>query len=147
MQNYGFKISQEGFDTDLAADKNLVYSSKFNSLKIFDEVDRNAEFHDHQRWTSNDPHGLAYSPSFLTFFKALFYGGNQYWIPDGGGYYGIPIYDPSKTTNAGTTLNDGSICRSWSDDTNWNTMVDNLTGDVNNRTYYVKLFILIEDNA
>ena len=35
MGNYGLKVSKAGFDVKTTADKNLIYSSKFDTFRVF----------------------------------------------------------------------------------------------------------------
>ena len=58
VNNFGIKISQEGFDVKTAADKDLVMSSSFNMLKT-KTVGLTVG-------AGSVAHGLAYIPIFFT---------------------------------------------------------------------------------
>jgi hypothetical protein len=144
--DYGIRISQDGYDVKNAQENQLVYNSKYNSLKISDENTDSATLPTGNRWTYQ--HGLGYPPSSMVFFKDLFYGGNQYWMPTGSNSFtgsSQPKYDPSASPTSGTTLPGSFTHRAWSDATNITTQIDNLTGSTH--LYYTKKFDLIEDNV
>jgi len=143
--DYGKKTSQAGYDVKTANDENLVFSSKFNSLKISSEGATTLAVNNGALQTKTIAHGLAYTPSHYVFVKEMIYGGNSYWICDGGGYYQLPIYDPSGATDAGTFLGDISFFKCWTDATNLYVEIENQSGG--NKTYSIYYYILIEDNA
>ena len=60
MGNYGIKIAKEGSNVNTAADKDLVYSSKYNGMKIAKHNTSGA---------GSVAHGLSYPPTFLNFRK------------------------------------------------------------------------------
>jgi len=68
MADFGIKISQAGFDVKTTADKNLVLTSKLDTIKIAKTIDT-------QRTQSGASetlaiaHGLGYAPSYLFFVK------------------------------------------------------------------------------
>ena len=59
MGDYGIKISIDGQDVETALDKNLVYSSKYNGMKIAK--------HDVAATPQTVSHGLAYVPMFINY--------------------------------------------------------------------------------
>lgn len=59
MADYGFRVAKDGQDVRTAADKDLVYSSKYNGMKI--------KTHNTKATTGNVAHGLDYVPTFLNF--------------------------------------------------------------------------------
>ncbi len=67
MADYGLKITVDGQDVATAVDKNLVYSSKYNGMKIAK----------HANEASNGAvsHGLGYIPMFLAYRR---YGGTKF---------------------------------------------------------------------
>ena len=60
-QSYGLKISLPGSNVLTAADKDLVYSSKFNGMKIAK--------HNTLASAGTVAHGLAYVPMYLNYVK------------------------------------------------------------------------------
>lgn len=150
--DYGMRVSKDGVDVKSAADKDLIFNSAFNSLKIkkevFDASTVNVPSGYTATWAGvaeNLDHNLGYAPSHMCFYKDIFYGGNQYWSCDGGGRYAIPIYDPSSSVTAGTLLGDDSSHRAWSDSSKMNIQITNFSGVT--RRYNIFSYFLIEDNA
>lgn len=68
MGDWGFKISKEGFDVKSASDKDLVLSSKFDTIKIAKSV-----LTQHTQTGASEnldiSHGLGYSPGYLFYVK------------------------------------------------------------------------------
>ena len=62
MGDYGFKVSKAGFDVLTTADKNLIFSSAFGSLKV--HTQGTGTLTDSAR-TITVAHGLGYVPMFL----------------------------------------------------------------------------------
>jgi hypothetical protein len=58
MADYGIKVSVPGSDVVTAADKDLVYSSKYNGMKILKHNTSGA---------GSVAHGAGYVPSFINF--------------------------------------------------------------------------------
>jgi hypothetical protein len=63
------KISKEGYDVKTADDKDLVFSSELNTLKVAhqDEPESSGTYN----------HGLGYSPAFFVTYGNNFLGQNQ----------------------------------------------------------------------
>lgn len=59
MGNYGIKVSTPGSDVLTAEDKNLVYSSKYNGMKILT--------HGSLSTSGSVAHNLGYVPMFLNY--------------------------------------------------------------------------------
>jgi len=76
VANYGLKITKDGEDVATAVDKNLVYSSKFNGMKIAKH---------NTAGIGSTAHGIAYVPTFLSYRK---YSGTKYRVDSG-----IPNFD------------------------------------------------------
>ena len=102
--DYGLKIAKTGYDVLIAGDNNLVFSSKFNSLKeylsgiISDTVDPASTK------TVTVAHGLSYAPSFLTYND----GDDSYWhYGNSGGlqFYVSPTYEQIYAWSDATNLN------------------------------------------
>lgn len=68
MGNWGFKISKEGFDVKTASDKNLVLTSKLDTIKIAKSI-----LTQHTQAGASEniniSHGLSYSPGYLFYVK------------------------------------------------------------------------------
>jgi len=143
--DYGKKVSQDGYNVKTCDDKNLVFSSKFNSLKIKDESATTLSVNNGATQTKTIAHGLGYAPSHYVFAKVLNYDSNDFWVCDGGGQYQLPIYDPSKATGDGSFLGDFSYFKVYTDATNLYIEIENQSGA--NKTYDIYYYILIEDNA
>ena len=62
MADYGIKITKAGQDVATAADKDLVWSSKYNGMKI--------KKHDTRATAGSVAHGLGYVPTFLNFVES-----------------------------------------------------------------------------
>lgn len=75
MSNYGIKISRPGYNVETADDKDLVFSSAFNTFKIY----RTMKFAE----AGSAQHGLTYPPTFL--FLTPFDG--YKWRQGNGHYY------------------------------------------------------------
>lgn len=67
MADYGIKISPNGVDVKTAADKDLVYTTKYNAMKIFK--------HGSGSGGASIAHGAGYIPAFVSFENSA--------IPDG----------------------------------------------------------------
>ncbi len=104
--NYGIKVSQLGFDTDDATAQQLIFSSKYNTLKI----------HSQGYGTANPDvagdvvtvtiaHGLSYIPAFTVFTEI------DDVVGDDGQFFLAPFTYPVG--------GDASII-AWSDSTNIN---------------------------
>lgn len=59
--DYGIKVSVPGSDVLSAADKDLVYSSKYNGMKILKHNTSGA---------GSVAHGAGYVPSFINFYES-----------------------------------------------------------------------------
>lgn len=89
MENFGIKMSKEGYDVRSAADKNLIYSSGFNTFKIYAQGTGSVT-------TSSNPagevinltisHTLGYRPVFWFFSQVYDYGTSSV-LPE---YYLMP---------------------------------------------------------
>jgi len=143
--DYGKKISQAGYDVKSCLDKQLILSSEFNSLKISKEGATTLAVNNGATQTKTIAHGLSYTPSHYIFVEELTYGGNNYWLCDGGGGYAMPLYDPSKASGDGTFHSDSSYFSVYADATNVYITINNFSGI--NKTYNIYYFILIEDNG
>lgn len=96
MSKYGIKISRPGYDVDSATDDNLIYSSEFNTPKIFRRI----------KFTSSgsQAHGLTYPPDFDYYVKNTTSGrtrrGQNY-------YFGWPATVQVDSTNVYATVSSG----------------------------------------
>ena len=104
MADYGFKIAKPGFDVLTATDNNLIFSSKFNTLKAYatgtvtisvspvDVIDY-----------ASVAHGLSYAPAFMVFND----GDDGFWhYSNSGGlqFYASPNYEMSYAYTDATDL-------------------------------------------
>jgi hypothetical protein len=78
MTNYGIKVSQAGYDVKTAAKENLVYSSKYNTLKFFTSGSGSQEvpaatapFGPSGTATVTIAHNLGYEPAFIVFCTSI----------------------------------------------------------------------------
>lgn len=69
MGNFGFKIALPGQDALTAADKDLVYSSKYNSLKLVTKGTIDITTNGSGIGSGNVTHNLGFSPTFHVFRK------------------------------------------------------------------------------
>ena len=148
--DYGMRVSKPGVDVKLAEDKDLIINSAYNSFKILKKgIEISSPLGNLQRVTFQNggfAHSLGYSPSFMSFYKDLYYGGNQYWMPDGGGILQQqPTYDPSGSPTSGTFLNKDIRHRSWSTSTSIVAEIDNYNAGTITPSFCS--FIVIEDNV
>ena len=89
MANWGFKISQEGFDVKNCADKDLIMSSSLNMLKTASVGTVGA--------TNQVAHGMAYTPVY--FISNAFGGGKHSLIGEVDGAAHIALYTGIDDTN------------------------------------------------
>lgn len=78
MANYGFKVSKTGYDVRTTEDKNLVFSSAFNTLKVYKKGNLSITTDGSGNATTDVTHGLGFAPAFKVFVK------------DGSDYYPDP---------------------------------------------------------
>src|SRR3990167_6760815 len=69
MANFGFKISQEGVDVKTATDKQLVLTSKFDTIKIVKTITTTDHAQVGTPETFSIAHGLGYAPGYLFYVK------------------------------------------------------------------------------
>lgn len=80
MSNYGIKVSQPGHDVKTAAKERLVFSSQYDTLKLFKSgsgtvnVPHNADIFTAGKATVEVTHGLGYKPAFFVFVN------NPAWV-------------------------------------------------------------------
>jgi len=103
MANYGAKVSQAGYDVKTATDRQLVFSSAFNTAKIVLAGSTTESGNAWQTKTKEITHSLGYVPLWLVFYKSS--AGTYYkwghgfgdWLAgDGGGVYPTIKADTSK---------------------------------------------------
>ena len=68
--DYGFKISQDGYNVKTAETKNLVMTSKANQWKIHSQ---GVVTFTSTNQTINIAHGLGYTPAFLSLYHSKFW--------------------------------------------------------------------------
>lgn len=73
-QNYGVKMSKEGFDVLTAKDNELIFNSKYPALKVHSEGSGTYTFTNNQGNALLTEHNLGYKPFFAV------------WVDIGGGY-------------------------------------------------------------
>lgn len=74
MNDYGVKISKEGFNVLTAKDNELLFNSFYPSLKIFDGGTGSHTFNNHEGYKRLTTHNLGYKPFYAV------------WIDEGNGY-------------------------------------------------------------
>ena len=73
MIDFGIKVSQPGHDVKTASKENLVFSSKYDTLKLFKSgsdtvtVPHDADLFTAGKLTVEVTHGLGYKPAFFVF--------------------------------------------------------------------------------
>jgi len=75
MGNYGFKISQDGYDVKTADIKNLIMTSKANQWKI--HMKGSVTFVSKNQ-TINVAHSLGYTPAFMAMFHSEGWDADRY---------------------------------------------------------------------
>jgi len=72
MANYGLKISKDGEDVKTCADTDLVFSSEFNTFKIYATGSGTVTPADaFSTATAEISHNLGYKPAFYVFVRAV----------------------------------------------------------------------------
>jgi len=66
-ETFGIKVSQPGYDATTAAKENLVFSSEYDTLKLFDSGSGTIEVPGDNKGTVQITHSLGYKPAFLVF--------------------------------------------------------------------------------
>jgi len=91
MAHFGLKFSDSGEDVGSAEDKDLVYSTKFSTLKLYSWDDTTLTTDGGGDGTREITHSLGYAPAFFTFNKCTaswsFMDGSSYsnaYVPDVG---------------------------------------------------------------
>ena len=84
MEDFGIKIAKEGTDVTTAEDKDLVYSTKYNGMKI--------KTHNTRASSGAMSHGLTYVPMFINYQKV----GTFYRLQAQVGNYDLPTYATSS---------------------------------------------------
>ena len=128
MGDYGLKIAKTGYDVLTTGDNNLVFSSKFNSLKEYLSGILSADVTAGGTQTVTVAHGLSYAPSFLVYND----GDDSYWhYANSGGlqFYVSPDYEQVFA---------------WSDATNLNIVLQNAFG-VGTETRRAKYYIFKDE--
>ena len=90
MKDYGIKISKPGFDVHTASDKDLVFSSKFDTFKVAltGTGDFTSDFSTNQ--VDTIAHGLGYTPAFLVYSEVH----AGFGEPSTGDFYMLPHSPP-----------------------------------------------------
>lgn len=103
MSNYGIKVSQAGYDVKTCNKERLVFSSKYNTLKLFVSGSGSHSVPAATQWfgpsgtaTVEITHNLGYKPAFIVFCNSIWrdtskfspyaYKGIGAISPDGGFY-------------------------------------------------------------
>jgi hypothetical protein len=103
MTNYGIKVSQAGYDVKTANKENLVFSSKYNTLKLFSNGSGSqsvpaatAPYGPPGTATVEITHNLGYKPAFIVFCTSIWRSNDKFSpyayksigaiSPDGGQY-------------------------------------------------------------
>lgn len=100
VADFGIKISPTGVDVLTAADKNLLFTTKHNVLKISEvKLETIADLS-----SSTVTHGLGYVPAFLSFVKD----GSNNWHPIANGLIPVSISTAASSTIVNTLNRDGA---------------------------------------
>jgi len=100
MGNYGIKVSQAGYDVTTAAKERLVFSSQYDTLKIFMSgggsvsVPLDADVWTPGTTTVEITHSLGYKPAFIC-FSSTPWGGNDELSPYAYKSIGVPHNIPN----------------------------------------------------
>lgn len=81
MGNYGIKVSKAGEDVLTTADKNLIYSSAFNTLKVFASGMLHLTTDGAGNGTVSVAHNLGFAPAFKSYIEF-----DDEFFPDPGTY-------------------------------------------------------------
>jgi len=80
MGDYGLKVSRAGYNVSTATNKQLVFSSKFNTLKLYAQGSGSQAT---GGGTVTIAHSLGYVPAFVVYSEREFYpAGDFYMMPD-----------------------------------------------------------------
>lgn len=103
-KDYGIKISKPGFDVKTCADKNLVFSSKFDTFRVYSSGIGSFTANLATQ-TATIPHSLGYVPAFMVFSEVHAGFGN----PSTGDFFLSPHSPPASI---GGSLNTDTIISS-----------------------------------
>lgn len=78
VEDYGFKISQDGYDVKTADIENLIMTSKANQWKI--HLKGSVAFASPAQ-TVNVAHNLGYTPAFIALYHSKFWDADRYVPP------------------------------------------------------------------
>jgi hypothetical protein len=89
MGNYGFKISQDGYDVKTCTDSQLVFSSKFDTMNVAvqgtsNQTNSSGGYAD---LTFTITHGLSFIPYIMAYYKLSTSSSYWNWYPSGGVYF------------------------------------------------------------
>lgn len=90
-KDYGIKISKPGFDVKTAADKDLVFSSKFDTFRVH-STGIGSFTANGSAQTATIPHSLGYVPAFMV-FSEIHAGFGE---PSTGDFYMAPHSPPAS---------------------------------------------------
>lgn len=90
-KDYGIKISKPGFDVKTCDDKDLVFSSKFDTFRVYD-TGIGSFTADGTTQTATIAHSLGYVPAFMVFSEVHAGFGN----PTTGDFYMAPHSPPAS---------------------------------------------------
>lgn len=107
-KNYGIKISKPGFDVKTCADKDLVFSSKFDTFRVHSTGIGSLTSDATNTKTATISHSLGYVPAFMVFTEVHAGFGN----PTTGDFYMAPHSPPYSI---GGSLNTDTIIASIDD--------------------------------
>jgi hypothetical protein len=138
MKNYGIKVAQSGDDVLSVADKGLVFSSKYNTLKIFKKGEKTITTNGSGIGSGTVAHNLGYAPTFHVFRK-----GTASWQRNNAASIDSSTYTNSYFPNPGTPhnwINYHASSRISSNSTNLNFYIQG----ANNTSYTFTYFIFFD---
>lgn len=96
-QEYGAKVSKPGYDVKTATPDQLVYSSKYNTLRVFASGSGSINLSSGNIGVVTIAHNLGYRPAFAFYSEIITADGNYrlmpYTFPIGGDAGVIPYID------------------------------------------------------
>jgi hypothetical protein len=90
MTDYGMKVSKPGYDVKTASDKDLVFSSKFDTFRVAVTGTGSLTSDATNPKTATHAHGLGYTPAFIV-YSEIHAGFGE---PSTGNFYILPHSSP-----------------------------------------------------
>ena len=94
MAEWGIKVSQPNKNVNTCADKDLAFSSQWNSLKIYDKGEAEIQYSGGGEMSLTINHNLGYNPASFVIFKF----DNYDWVYSPGNMYGYYVQHYTTTS-------------------------------------------------